>query len=110
MPTEEQERSVEKYENELKSLINDEIEYEKNENSKKLIKRISAKKTDEKETIRHLICTFKNYAENPRQVKFKSNDRIDAEINELDRVLITDENNIIIRSERKVVDNFVTIV
>nr|WP_306531527.1 hypothetical protein [Methanobrevibacter smithii] len=44
MPTEEQERSVEKYENELKSLINDEIEYEKNENSKKLIKRISAKK------------------------------------------------------------------
>lgn len=92
MPTEEQERSVEKYENELKSLINDEIEYEKNENSKKLIKRISAKKTDEKETIRHLICTFKNYAENPRQVKFKSNDRIDAEINELDRVLITDEN------------------
>ena len=92
MPTEEQERSVEKYENELKSLINDEIEYEKNENSKKLIKRISAKKTDEKETIRHLICTFKNYAENPRQVKFKSKDRIDAEINELDRVLITDEN------------------
>jgi hypothetical protein len=48
MPTEEQERSVEKYENELKALINDEIEYEKNDNSKNLIKRITSKKTDKK--------------------------------------------------------------
>jgi len=92
MPTEEQERSVEKYENELKALINDEIEYEKNDNSKNLIKRITSKKTDKKETIRHLTCTFKKYNENPQQVRFKSNAIIDTEINELDRVLITDEN------------------
>ena len=92
MPTEEQEQSVEKYENELKALINDEIEYEKKNNSKILIKRITAKKTDKKETIHHLTCTFKKYNENPQQVRFKSNDRIDTEINELDRVLITDEN------------------
>lgn len=92
MPTEEQERSVEKYENELKALINNEIEYEKNDNSKNLIKRITSKKTDKKETIRHLTCTFKKYNENPQQVRFKSNAIIDTEINELDRVLITDEN------------------
>lgn len=92
MPTEEQEKSVEKYENELKALINNEIEYEKNDNSKNLIKRITSKKTDKKETVRHLTCTFKKYNENPQQVKFKSNAIIDTEINELDRVLITDEN------------------
>lgn len=45
-----------------------------------------------KETIRHLTCEFKNLYENPKLVKFKSNKIIDTEINEQDRVLITDEN------------------
>ena len=58
----------------------------------KLQKRIMNKKTDEKETIRHLTCEFKNPYENPMLIKFKSNEIIDTEINKQDRVLITDEN------------------
>ncbi|WP_405282247.1 AAA domain-containing protein [Methanobrevibacter sp.] len=103
MPTEEQEKSVEKYENELIKLIYDEIDYEKTENMAKLQKRIMNKKTDEKETIRHLTCEFKNLYENPKLVKFKTNRIIGAEINEQDRVLITDENYPIMPQEGIVV-------
>lgn len=93
MPTEEQEKSMREYENKLIKLINDEIIYEKTENNKKLRERIINKKTDEKETIPHLTCEFKKYNnENSKLVKFKSNKLINAEINEQDRVLITDEN------------------
>ena len=92
MITEKQEELVTKYENNFIKLINDEINYEKKENKEKLQKRIMDKKTDEKETIRHLTCEFKNPFENPMLIKFKSNKIIDTEINEQDRVLITDEN------------------
>lgn len=92
MITEEQEELVTKCVNKFIKLINDEINYEKIENREKLQKRIMNKKTDEKETIRHLTCEFKNLYENPKLVKFKSNKIIDTEINEQDRVLITDEN------------------
>ena len=104
MITKKQKKSVKKCENKLKKLINDEITYEKSVNKEKLRTRLMDGKTDEKETILHLICTFKNYNENPRQVKFKSNNRIDAEINELDRVLITDENFHGMNQEGKVVE------
>ena len=104
MITKKQKKSVKKCENKLKKLINDEITYEKSANKEKLRTRLMDGKTDEKETIRHLICTFKNYNENPRQVKFKSNNRIDAEINELDLVLITDENFHGMNQEGKVVE------
>ena len=103
MITEKQKKSVKKYENKLKKLINDEITYEKSENYEKLRTRLMDGKTDEKETILHLTCTFKNYNENPKQVKFKSYDIIDTEINELDRVLITDENFQGMNQEGKVV-------
>lgn len=91
MITEKQEKLVTKCENNFIKLINDEINYEKTENMEKLQKRIMDKKTDEKETIRHLTCEFKNHYENPMLIKFKSNRIIDTEINEHDRVLITDE-------------------
>lgn len=81
-----------KFENKLKKLINAEIDYEKNEKKTELINRITNNKTDEKETIRNLIWKFKYYNENPKQFKFKSSKPIDAEINERDRILITDEN------------------
>lgn len=89
---EEQEELVTKCVNKFIKLINDEINYEKIENREKLQKRIMNKKTDEKETIHHLTCEFKNPYENPMLIKFKSNEIIDTEINEQDRVLITDEN------------------
>ncbi len=92
MITEEQEELVTKCVNKFIKLINDEINYEKIENREKLQKRIMNKKTDEKETIRHLTCEFKNPYENPMLIKFKSNEIIDTEINKQDRVLITDEN------------------
>ena len=93
MPTVKQEELVREFENKLKKLINNEIDYEKTENNEKLAKRITAKKTNEKETIPHLICEFNYYSENNKQVKFKSNKNIDTEINEQDRVLVTDEQN-----------------
>ena len=70
---EEQEELVTKCVNNFIKLINDEINYEKIENREKLQKRIMNKKTDEKETIRHLTCEFKNPYENPMLIKFKSN-------------------------------------
>lgn len=92
MITEEQEELVTKYENNFIKLINYEIDYEKTENMEKLQKCIMNKKTDEQETICHLTCEFKNPFENPMLIKFKSNRIIDTEINDQDRVLITDEN------------------
>ena len=104
MPTVKQEELVREYENKLKKIIYNEINYEKTENSEKLSKRITAKKTDEKETIPHLICEFKYYTENNKQVKFRSNKIIDTEINEQDRVLVTDEQNPGLPQEGIVVD------
>lgn len=103
MITEEQEKLVKQFENKFKKLIKDEIEYEKSENEEKLKTRLIDGKTDEKETIRHLTCEFKNLFENPKLVKFKSNKIIDTEINEQDRVLITDENYPIMPQEGIVV-------
>ena len=103
MITEEQEELVTKCVNKFIKLINDEINYEKIENREKLQKRIMNKKTDEKETIRHLTCEFKNPYENPMLIKFKSNEIIDTEINKQDRVLITDENYPIMPQEGIVV-------
>lgn len=70
----------------------------------KNFQRITAKKTDEKETIPYLICEFKYYSENNKQVKFRSNKIIDTEINEQDRVLVTDEQNHGLPQEGIVVD------